>query len=122
MSPFSSIKPGEAVITSGHNLPNPYVIRCLGPVFGVDHPEEELLARCYKNALLLAEQHKLDSIAFPSISTGFFGFPFEAATDVVFRTILEILPILHSVKKIRFVLFSNKDLAYYQRIFEELDE
>ncbi|MFO7296348.1 MAG: macro domain-containing protein, partial [Clostridia bacterium] len=68
--PLAPIKPGQAVITGGHNLPNRYVIHCLGPVYGVDQPSDKLLADCYRNALKLAEQHGITSIAFPAISTG----------------------------------------------------
>src|SRR5690606_5032157 len=70
--PLAPIRPGEAVLTSGHRLPNRDVIHCLGPVYGVDRPEAELLAACYKNALRLAEEHAIDSIAFPAVSTGAF--------------------------------------------------
>jgi O-acetyl-ADP-ribose deacetylase len=75
--PFAPIRPGQAVITGGHDLPNRYVIHCLGPVYGVDEPSDNLLAACYKNALRLAEENNIRSIAFPAISTGAFGFPME---------------------------------------------
>ncbi len=65
--PLAPIEVGEAVITGGHNLPNRYVIHCLGPVYGRDKQESELLARCYRNALRLAEKHNINSIAFPAI-------------------------------------------------------
>ena len=94
---LAPIKPGEAVITGGHNLPNQYVIHCLGPVFGVDKPEDKLLANCYSNALKLAEEYKIDSIAFPAISTGVFGYPVVEATEIVFSTIIEIVPKLRKV-------------------------
>ncbi|MGK7368954.1 MAG: macro domain-containing protein, partial [Candidatus Halalkalibacterium sp. M3_1C_030] len=84
--PLAPISPGEAVITGGHNLPNNYVIHCLGPVYGRDKPEEELLANCYKNALQLAEDEGIESVAFPAISTGAFGYPTEAAARVALST------------------------------------
>ena len=68
--PYAPIKSGEAVITGAHKLPNKYVIHCLGPVYGVDHPESTLLANCYRNAFKLAEEHKITSLAFPAILTG----------------------------------------------------
>lgn len=111
---LAPIRPGEAVISGGHALPNPYVIHCLGPVYGRDKPEEELLASCYRRALQLAEQHGLDSIAFPAISSGAFGYPPEEAAAVVFRVIREYLPQLKHLKKIRFVLFSRQDLELYK--------
>jgi O-acetyl-ADP-ribose deacetylase len=73
---LAPLQPGEAVITGGHHLPNTHVIHCLGPVYGRDQPEAELLASCYRNALLLADQHGVRSIAFPAISTGIFRYPF----------------------------------------------
>jgi len=113
--PLAPIKPGEAVITGGHNLPNRYVIHCLGPIFGVDKPEDKLLTNCYRNALNLAEKYKIDSIAFPAISTGAFGYPVEEATEVAFRTIIEIVPKLRYVKRIRFVLYSDRDLNVHEK-------
>lgn len=111
---YAPIEPGQAVITGGHNLPNRYVIHTLGPVYGVDKPEVSLLADCYRNSLLLAEQHGIDSIAFPAISTGYFRYPLEQATEVALRTVLEMIPQLKKVKKIRFVLFSDSDLKVYE--------
>ncbi|NKE71830.1 macro domain-containing protein [Candidatus Manganitrophus noduliformans] len=122
--PLAPIRPGEAVITGGHHLPNRYVIHCLGPVYGRDRPEADLLARCYANALDLAERNAIGSIAFPAISTGVFGYPIESAAEVAFRTIKEQLPSLRTVKRIRFVLFADKDLEIHEkaldRIFGEL--
>ncbi|PWD98146.1 macro domain-containing protein [Marinilabilia rubra] len=107
--PMAPINPGEAVISGGHNLPNKYVIHCLGPVYGKDKPEDKLLANCYRNALLLAEENNIDSIAFPAISTGAFGYPIKEATDVAVKTIKEVVPKLKNIKTIRFVLFSQED-------------
>ncbi len=118
--PLAPIKPGEAVITGGHNLPNSYVIHCLGPVYGVDKPEAELLARCYENALKRAEEKRVESIAFPAISTGIFGYPIEEAAAVALRTVLDMLPQLKSVKKIRFVLYSASDLRVYEEMLKKM--
>lgn len=119
--PLAPIKPGEAVITGAHNLPNRFVIHCLGPVYGMDTPSEELLASCYREALQLAEDNGIRSIAFPAISTGAFGYPMEAAAEIAFRAIGEALPGLSSVKQIRFVLYSESDLALHARLLEALD-
>ena len=118
--PLAPIEVGEAVITGGHNLPNRYVIHCLGPIYGRDKPESELLAKCYRNALRLAEKHKIDSIAFPAISTGAFDYPAEAAASVAFSIVLEMTSELKSVKRIRFVLYSEMDLAIHERILSVL--
>jgi hypothetical protein len=82
----------------------------LGPIFGLDKPEGKLLADCYRNALKLAEEYKIDSIAFPAISTGAFGYPVEEAAEVAFRTIIEIVSEFQHIKEIRFVLYSDRDL------------
>ena len=120
--PLAPIRPGEAVITGAHRLPNKHVIHCLGPVYGVDNPSDVLLASCYRNALKLAAAHRIPSIAFPAISTGIFGYPVEEAARVALSTILAEAPHLPSVKLIRFVLFSQADLDVCKRLLSELVE
>jgi O-acetyl-ADP-ribose deacetylase len=116
--PLAPIKPGEAVITGGHNLPNRYVIHCLGPIYGVDRPEDKLLADCYRNALHLAEERKIKAVAFPSISTGAFGYPMRAAAEVAFRTIRDLLTNLSEVRIIRFVLHDQSALAVHADVMK----
>ncbi|MDR4987597.1 MAG: macro domain-containing protein [Bacteroidales bacterium] len=116
--PRAPIKPGQAVITSAHNLPNDYVIHCLGPVYGRDKPEDKLLADCYRNALLLADQHRIKSVAFPAISTGIFGYPLNEAAKVAVRTVHQTMPHLKHVEMIRMVLFSEDDLHVFMSIME----
>ncbi len=118
--PLAPIQPGEAVITGGHELPNRHVIHVLGPVYGSDKPEDELLTRCYRNTLLLAEEHGLESIAFPSISTGAFGYPIEEAAEVALRTVLESVKSLQSVRRIRFVLYGEENFEAYERVLPRL--
>lgn len=117
--PLAPIEPGQAVITEAFNLPNDYVIHCLGPVYGKDEPSDQLLADCYRNALELTEKHKIESIAFPAISTGAFGFPFEQATKIALDTLADHVGKLSHLKTIRFVLFSDKDYQYYQHALEQ---
>lgn len=119
-SPLAPIRPGQAVITGGHNLPNRCVIHCLGPVYGVDEPAAELLASCYRNALQLAEERGVRSIAFPAVSTGAFGYPLEAATRVAFATVLQCAATLAQLRCIRFVLYNDADLRVYQRVGQEV--
>ncbi len=119
--PMAPIRTGQAVLTSGHNLPNPQVIHCLGPVYGVDQPSEQLLAECYRNALLLADQHQIESLAFPAISTGIFGYPVRDAAQVAFRTISKTAPVLEHVRHIRFVLYSSSDLQIHQEELSRLE-
>lgn len=113
---LAPIHPGQAVITGGHLLLNRHVIHCLGPVYGRDEPSDELLASCYRNALKLAEQHGVASIAFPAISTGIFGYPMEEAARVAFETVRDALPGLSVVRHIRFVLFDEEDLRIHERV------
>lgn len=118
--PLAPIRPGQAVITGGHQLPNRSVIHCLGPVYGEDEPADKLLTDCYANALRLAEQHGVRSIAFPAISTGVFGYPIEAAARVALTTVLQTIPQLATLTHIRFVLFSDDDQRLFARILDEL--
>jgi O-acetyl-ADP-ribose deacetylase (regulator of RNase III) len=115
---YAPIRPGEAVVTGGHDLPNPWVIHCLGPVYGQDEPSAALLAACYREALRLAEEKSLRSIAIPSISTGAFGYPMDEAARVAFRTLLAEAPRLASVERIRFVLFDDEALKTHARALE----
>ena len=114
--PLAPISPGEAVITGAHGLPNRHVIHALGPVYGRDHPEAELLADCYRNALALAGENGLDSVAFPAISTGVFGYPVEEAAEVAIRTAIKESAKPNSVRLVRFVPFSERDLEAYERV------
>ena len=118
--PLSPIQPGEAVITGGHELPNRHVIHVLGPVYGSDKPEDELLAQCYRNALSLAEEHDLKSVAFPSISTGAFGYPVEEGAEVALQTVLEGAENLQSIRRIRFVLYGEENFEAYKRVLLRL--
>ena len=113
---LAPIEPGEAVITGGHDLSNRHVIHTLGPVYGQDRPEAELLATCYRNSLTLAEENELDSIAFPAISTGIFGYPVEEAAEVALGTVAEEAERLEHVRLIRFVLFGEKDFEVHERV------
>ena len=118
--PLAPIRPGEAVITGGHDLPNDYVIHTLGPVYGRDRPEAELLANCYRNALALAERYGIDAIAFPAISTGVFGYPLEEAAEVALGTVVEEAETLERVRLIRFVLFGEKDFEVHETVLSEI--
>ena len=113
---LAPIMPGQAVITGAHDLPNRYVIHTLGPVYGQDHPEAELLASCYRNSLALAEENGIASIAFPAISTGIFGYPVEEAADVALRTVVEEMEKLANLRLVRFVLFGERDLEVHERV------
>ncbi|SEL00605.1 macro domain-containing protein [Halomonas daqiaonensis] len=119
-SPLAPIRPGQAVITSAHELPNRHVIHCLGPVYGVDEPADELLAACYRNALELAEREGIRSIAFPALSAGAFGYPPAEAARVALSTVLKTLPECPTIEQVRFVLFDTDSTELHQRTLESL--
>lgn len=117
--PLGPIEPGEAVITGAHGLPNRHVIHTLGPVYGQDRPEAELLAGCYRNSLALAEENGIESIAFPAISTGIFGYPVEAAARVALGAVRDEADSLDIVRLVRFVLHSASDLETHEKVLSE---
>lgn len=117
--PMGPIRPGEAVISGGHNLPNKYVIHCLGPVYGQDKPEDKLLAACYRNALHLADTKEIESIAFPAISTGIFGYPSQEAARVAIKTVIDTIPSLLKIRTIRVVLFGQDDFEIWKNALGE---
>lgn len=117
---YAPIRPGEAVITGGYRLPNKFVIHTLGPRYGVDKPEAEILARCYQNSLKLADRKGIKSIAFPAISTGVFGYPVKEAARVALTAIREQLPELKSVQTVRIVLFGVSDYRVHVEAANEV--
>ncbi|HEX3072630.1 MAG TPA: O-acetyl-ADP-ribose deacetylase [Ignavibacteriales bacterium] len=105
---------GEAKITKGYNLPAKYVIHTVGPVWqGGAHNEDKLLASCYNNSLRLAKEHNIKSIAFPAISTGIYGFPFERAANIAYKEVKKFLAENPDMEKIIFACFSKSDYDYY---------
>ena len=101
---------GKAKITNGYNLPARYIIHTVGPVWhGGLNNEEELLADCYKNSLMVAVENKITSIAFPMISTGAYGFPFKHAGRIAIDTINEFLREDKSIKQVLMVCYSEID-------------
>jgi O-acetyl-ADP-ribose deacetylase len=118
--PLAPIRPGEAVMTGAHALPNRYVVHCLGPVWGRDEPADALLASCYRNALRLADEKGIASIAFPAISTGVFGFPVGRAAEVALGAVLDAARHLQTVKRVRFVLFGADDYRIHAETLQAL--
>ena len=116
---YAPIQPGEAVITLAFSLPNEAVIHTLGPVYGSDKPEDELLLSCYDQALVLAERERLESIAFPALSTGAFGYPFDDAMKIALEFVWNRLSSLEHVQTVRFVLFSEKEAGKYVDYLEK---
>jgi len=107
---------GEAVITSGGNLQARYVIHTVGPIKGRSGGRDaELLAACYKNSLALAVQHGLRSVAFPSISTGAFGYPREEAAAVSSEAIRDFLSVKGLLEEVRLVFYTRGDVNVFLR-------
>jgi O-acetyl-ADP-ribose deacetylase (regulator of RNase III) len=108
---------GDAKITGGYRLPARHVIHTVGPVWdGGDAGEPDLLASCYRRSLELAGKHRLRSVAFPSISTGVYGYPIELASQVAVATVRAHLPKFAGVEEVVFCCFSAGDLRHYQRL------
>ncbi|MDF7807576.1 O-acetyl-ADP-ribose deacetylase [Pontiellaceae bacterium B12219] len=114
---------GSAKLTEGYDLPARFVIHAVGPVWrGGDAGEDELLASCYRNVLRLAQEHRIDSIAFPSISTGAYGFPIERACGIALSEIFRALDEGSRLKQIYCVCFSDADFEVYERILATFGE
>jgi O-acetyl-ADP-ribose deacetylase (regulator of RNase III) len=106
--------PGQARITGGYNLPAHSVIHTVGPIWrGGGHGEVETLAQCYRNSLALAVEHNIRSIAFPSISTGAYGFPIRRAARIALRTILGVLDYNSTLERVLCVCYSRADYDEY---------
>ncbi|TMN22243.1 O-acetyl-ADP-ribose deacetylase [Lentibacillus cibarius] len=111
---------GEAVITRGYQLPATYVIHTVGPVWkGNGQHEEVLLANCYRNALQLAADYQVSSIAFPSIATGVYHFPVNKASRIALETIIHFLR-GQAFERVVMTLFSEKDYEVYKTSLEEM--
>jgi O-acetyl-ADP-ribose deacetylase len=112
---------GQAVITSGGNLNAKFVIHTVGPVWhGGNRGEPELLTNAYRNSLRLAAKSGLKTVAFPSISTGAYGFPIEQASSIALRNTKEFLETSDGMALVVFVLFSDSDLAVYEKAASEV--
>jgi O-acetyl-ADP-ribose deacetylase (regulator of RNase III) len=110
----SGLPTGEAVLTTGGNLPARRVIHTVGPIYGQHEGRDaDLLANCYTNSLKLASSNSLQTVAFPSISTGAYGYPKSEAAVVASRAIEEFLLIDSFVREVRLVFFSDSDLEQF---------
>jgi O-acetyl-ADP-ribose deacetylase (regulator of RNase III) len=106
---------GEAKVTNGYRLPARFIIHTVGPVWhGGNSGEEELLASCYRHSLLLAVEKGATSLAFPSISTGAYGYPIELAVQIAVSTVRKSSFATASLESVLFCCFSERDLSIYE--------
>ena len=111
---------GEAKITKGYNLDAKFVIHTVGPVWrGGQNREDEFLTNCYRNSLALASRHDIRSLAFPSISTGAYGFPFERAANIALKATSEFLKSSGLPEQVVFVCFSPADCEIYSTLLRD---
>lgn len=111
---------GDAKLTKGYGLPARFVIHTVGPVWhGGTRGEPELLASCYRRSLEVAAQHNLRTLAFPSISTGVYGYPFERAARVAIATVRATLQDFPAIQEVVFCCHSAADLAVYQTLLAD---
>ncbi len=111
------VSAGHAVATGGGRLPARYVIHAVGPVWsGGSNGEPEALASAYGESIRVADELGLQSISFPAISTGIFGYPLGDATQAAVRTVREVLPRAKNVNTVRFVVFDDAALQTYSQV------
>lgn len=112
---------GEAMITSGGRMKAKHVIHTVGPVWhGGANREDELLAHSYRNSLRVAVENKVKTIAFPSISTGIYGFPIERAVRIAVETVKQFVHEDPLLREVRFIAFSQNDFDIYRISFLSL--
>jgi len=112
---------GDAKITKGYKLKARHVIHTVGPIYHSDGQRApELLASCYRRSLEVASENKLKSVAFPSISTGAYGYPLEEAAPIALKTVIDYLKAHPDIQLVRFVLFGNDAHRAYEKALKDL--
>ncbi len=112
---------GEAKITNGYNLPASYIIHTVGPVYSGSSEDPELLASCYRNSLQLAEKNDIESVSFPALSTGAFGYPMEEAAEIALETVKDFLKRGTEIELVRFVLYDSNALEIHEEALRSLN-
>jgi O-acetyl-ADP-ribose deacetylase len=120
VSKIGRLPAGKAVITSGGRLAAKYVIHTVGPIYGGgERGEAEELAGCHRESIRLAEENGIESLSFPAISTGAFGYPVTQAAPIAIASTVGALAAANTVQKVRFVLFDLATLRAYERAAEK---
>ena len=115
-------KTGDAKLTKGYRLPARHVIHTVGPVWrGGIQGEPQLLASCYRSTLELAAENGIQTLAFPSISTGVYGYPIERAARVAVTTVRAVVPELAAIREVLFCCFSQDDLQIYEKLLTPME-
>jgi O-acetyl-ADP-ribose deacetylase (regulator of RNase III) len=113
---------GRAAATPAGRLKAKYIFHAVGPIYGPHHDVAQLLASAYQSCLDLAEQYQVASIAFPSISTGAYGYPLKEAASIALQTVVDHIKKPTSLQQVMFVLFSNDDYGIYEYTLANLLE
>jgi O-acetyl-ADP-ribose deacetylase (regulator of RNase III) len=111
---------GSAVITGGGNLKAKYVIHAVGPRYSGSPKDAGLLTGAYRESLELCSRHNISSVAFPSISTGVYGYPVEEASRIALSTVVDYLEKRQDIKLVRFVLFDSRTYQVYAATLKQL--
>jgi O-acetyl-ADP-ribose deacetylase (regulator of RNase III) len=120
VSKIGSLPAGQAVITTGGKMAAKYVIHTVGPIYrGGEYGEAEKLASCHRECIRLADEHGLQSLSFPAISTGAFGYPVSEVAIIAISSTIEALVSANHLSKVRFVLFDIATLRAYTRAAEK---
>jgi len=117
---YKGCQTGSAVITSGGDLKSKYVIHAVGPRYSGTPKDPDLLSSAYRKSLGLCTQNKISSIAFPSISTGIYGYPVEEASRIALKTVMDYLKEHTEIKLVRFVLFDSKTFEVYKESLKKM--
>lgn len=120
---LNGCKTGEAKFTKGYNLPAKYVIHAVGPIWrGGKQNEAKLLENAYMNSLKIARKEKVETIAFPAISTGIYSYPLKEATEIAIKVVKKFLKCFEYPQKIIFVAYSDTVYDLYKKLLQEIDE
>ena len=121
VSQIGSLPPGKAVITTGGRLSAKYVIHTVGPIYrGGNQGEVKALQSCHRESIRLADEHLVESLSFPAISTGAYGYPVTAAAEIAVASAADALGSTTHLNRVRFVLFDVSTLRAYTRAAEKL--